>query len=48
MNKYTTIDEFLDDLSPDKKEQVLELRGYIQKADLSLDEHIKWNAPSYI
>lgn len=48
MNKYKTIDEFLADLVPDKKEQVLELRKYIQAAEPSLEEHIKWNAPSYV
>lgn len=48
MNKYKTIDEFLEDLDADKKEQVQELRKYIQAADPSLEEHIKWNAPSYV
>lgn len=48
MNKYKTIDEFLDDLDTDKKEQVQELRKYIQAADPSVEEHVKWNAPSYV
>lgn len=48
MNKYQTLTDFLDDLSPTKREQVVELRRYIQAADPSLEEHIKWNAPSYV
>ena len=48
MNKYKTIDEFLNDLSPDKKDQVLELRTYIKAVAPSLREHIKWNAPSFV
>ena len=48
MNKYKTIDEFLNDLSPDKKDQVLELRAYIKAVAPSLQEHIKWNAPSFV
>jgi len=48
MNKYKNIDEFLVALSPEKNEQVLLLRRYIQDAEPSLEEHIKWNAPSYI
>ena len=47
MNKYATINEFLDDLDVAKKEQVQEVRKYIQTADPTLEEHIKWNAPSY-
>lgn len=48
MNKYKTLTEFFNDLSPTKKEQVLELQSYIQAADSTLEEHIKWNAPSYV
>lgn len=48
MYKYKTVDEFLDGLDLEKREQVQELRKYIQSADSSLDEHIKWNAPSYV
>jgi len=48
MNTYKTLDEFLDSLSHEKKEQVVELRDYIRTADPSLEEHIKWNAPSYV
>ncbi len=47
MNKYKTVDEFLDDLEADKKSQVLKLREYILDTQPELNEHIKWNAPSY-
>ena len=48
MNKYKNLEDFLSDLPSDKKEQVLELRHYIQSVDPGLEEHIKWNAPSYV
>jgi len=48
MNIYKTIDAFMLDLSPEKKQQVLLLRSYIQAAVPALEEHIKWNAPSYV
>lgn len=48
MQKYTTVNEFLEDLSEDKKSQVLKLREYILLAEPTLSEHIKWNAPSYV
>ena len=48
MNKYKNLEDFLSDLPSDKKEQVLELRHYIQSVDPGLEERIKWNAPSYV
>lgn len=48
MKKYTTVAEFLADLDSTKKEQVELLRKIITKAHAGLEEHIKWNAPSYI
>lgn len=48
MQKYKTIDEFLTDLSADKKAQVLEIRKYIREAAPGLTEHIKWNAISFV
>jgi hypothetical protein len=48
MNKYKTVEAFLADLDPSKSEQVTLLREIIKTAQPSLEEHIKWNAPSYI
>ena len=48
MQKYKTVEEFLDDLSEDKRLQVDTLRDLILNAEPQLEEHIKWNAPSYI
>jgi len=48
MQKYKTIEEFLDDLSEDKRLQVDTLRDLILTTEPQLEEHIKWNAPSYI
>jgi hypothetical protein len=48
MQKYKTVEEFLDDLSEDKRLQVDTLRDLILNVDSQLEEHIKWNAPSYV
>jgi len=48
MQKYKTLDEFLNDLSSDKRQQVDTLRGIITKTEPRLEEHIKWNATSYV
>ena len=48
MNKFKTVDEFLNGLDEDRRSQVLKLREYILDAEPSLTEHIKWNAPSYV
>lgn len=48
MQKFQTLDEFLNSLDDNKKQQVHTLREYILSADPTLSEHIKWNAPSYI
>jgi len=48
MQKYKTIEEFLNGLSDDKRQQVDALRDLILKSEPKLDEHIKWNAPSYV
>ena len=47
MQKYKTVEEFLDDLSSGKRLQVDALRGLILGAEDKLEERIKWNAPSY-
>ena len=47
MKKYATIEEFLNDLSPDALLQVNALRKII-KGSADVEEHIKWNAPSYV
>ena len=46
--KYTTVTEFLDDLDAAKREQVEMLRSIINETHPGLDEHIKWNSPSYV
>ena len=48
MNKFKTVDEFLNGLDEDRRSQVLKLRDYILDVEPSLTEHIKWNAPSYV
>ena len=48
MQKYNTVEEFLADLSEEKMAQVNLLRTLILEAKPTLDEHIKWNAPSYV
>ena len=48
MKKYKTVEEFLNDLSMDKRSQVDALRELILGAEPKLVEHIKWNAPSYV
>ena len=48
MQKYKTVEDFLNDLSEDKRLQVDALRDVILKTDPQLEEHIKWNAPSYV
>ena len=48
MNKYKTVEEFLNDLSDDKRLQVDTLRNIILDTEPQLEEHIKWNAPSYV
>jgi hypothetical protein len=48
MQKYKSVEECLADLSEDKRIQVNMLRELIQKSEPGLEEHIKWNAPSYI
>jgi len=48
MNKYSTVDEFLNDLSENRRQQVEELRTIIKSTSPNLTEHIKWNSPSYV
>jgi hypothetical protein len=48
MQKYKTVEEFLNDLSDDKRSQVDILRDLILTTEPQLKEHIKWNAPSYV
>lgn len=48
MSEYTTVAEFMDGLSADKRAQVEALQDIIKKASPKLEEHIKWNSPSYI
>lgn len=48
MQKYKTVDEFLNNLDTDKRQQVDALRHLIMKSEPKLEEHIKWNAPSYV
>lgn len=48
MQKYKAVQEFMDDLDSDKRAQVNVLRQLILSTQPMLDEHIKWNAPSYV
>ena len=48
MDKYKTIDEYLDGLDTARKAQVQKLRQLILDESPALSEHIKWNAPSYV
>lgn len=48
MHKYKTVEEFLNDLSADKRQQVDALRDIILNTEPKLVAHIKWNAPSYV
>ncbi len=48
MQKYKTVDEFLSNLDADKRQQVEALRSLILSTQPNLQEHIKWNAPSYV
>jgi hypothetical protein len=47
-DKYTTVAEFLSGQDPAKRQQVELLRAVINEAYPGLDEHIKWNSPSYV
>jgi len=47
MDKYQTVDAFMNSLESDRHAQVQLLRQYILNAVPALTEHIKWNAPSY-
>ena len=48
MNKYKTVEEYLNDLDTDKRAQVEALEKIILNTHAELTEHIKWNAPSYV
>lgn len=48
MRKYKTLEDFIRDLDKDKRLQVNALRDLILKTEPRLEEHIKWNAPSYV
>ncbi len=48
MQKYKTVEEFINDLDDDKRSQVDILRDLILSTEPQLEEHIKWNAPSYV
>lgn len=48
MNKYLTVDDFLADLSDDRRQQVEKLMGIIASSHKDLTLHIKWNSPSYV
>ena len=48
MQKYKTLEEFFADLDDEKRLQVEMLRDLILKTEPHLEEHLKWNAPSYV
>ena len=47
MKKYSTVADYLADLEADKLRQVELLRSTIFSIKPTLEERIKWNAPSY-
>lgn len=47
MNKYQTISQFMADQPSDIRSQIELLRKIILAAEPSLEEGIKWNAPSF-
>jgi len=48
MDKFQTVDEFLNGLDEPRRLQVVALREYILSVEPSLTERTKWNAPSYV
>lgn len=48
MKTFKTVTEFLADLSLDRRTQVEMICRIIKKTSPLLEEHIKWNAPSYM
>jgi hypothetical protein len=48
MQKYKTVEDFLSSLDSEKRAQVDALRDLILSTEPKLEEHIKWNAPSYV
>jgi uncharacterized protein YdeI (YjbR/CyaY-like superfamily) len=46
--KPDTLNEFLSNLNHPLKEEVQRIRKTVLGAHTQLEEHIKWNAPSYI
>ena len=48
MKTYTTTDDFLADLSPERRSQVEAICTIIKTTSPELSEHIKWNSPSYV
>lgn len=48
MQKYTSVNQFLNDLPEAKRTQVDALRALITNTLPTAVEHIKWNAPSYV
>ncbi len=48
MKKYSTVDDFLADQPQQKLEQIQAIRQIITDIDPSLQENIKWNAPTYV
>ncbi|UII19179.1 DUF1801 domain-containing protein [Fulvivirga ligni] len=42
-----TVDQFLQELEHPMKDLILDIRNFIKDSDNQLDEHIKWNAPSF-
>lgn len=45
---YDQVSDFLEDLDPSARLIVEEVRRVIMQTRPDLDEHIKWNSPSYV
>lgn len=48
MNQFKDVDTFLASLPSSDREQVSLLRTIILQSQSGLQEHIKWNSPSYV
>jgi uncharacterized protein YdhG (YjbR/CyaY superfamily) len=48
MNTFKTVDEFMKSVDDEKKQQINALRKLIIESYPGLEEHIKWNSPSYL
>ncbi|UGT43637.1 DUF1801 domain-containing protein [Nocardia yamanashiensis] len=48
MAKNGSVADILNELDTDRREQVTTLQSIILETEPSLEEHVKWSAPSYV